>query len=234
VDPKGLILLDTLYTYAAPTRFWVAIKKLGFDPKDVNITIVSHAHSDHDGGMKMMAGPRLAYRHGRSRWIDRGFSERVSRREAETRHNSGRRPGDHGRDTSVKIITTPGPTPGTLSFIFQIKDNGVSRTVAYSGGTAFQFRDEHSELRHLYQLAGIKWLRRPRRPVRPSSSRTTQNSDESNNQDQEIAAARPVILIIRHGSRCCSRDILTVTKACAEASKARLMAQPEKTPLQKL
>jgi metallo-beta-lactamase class B len=42
-------------------------------------------------------------------------------------------------DSSVTLITTPGHTPGTLSMIFQVKDNGRPLTVAYSGGTAFNF-----------------------------------------------------------------------------------------------
>src|SRR5260370_12214816 len=42
-------------------------------------------------------------------------------------------------DTAVTIITTPGHTPGTLSMIFTVKDNGKPLTVAYSGGTAFNF-----------------------------------------------------------------------------------------------
>ena len=42
-------------------------------------------------------------------------------------------------DGSVTLITTPGHTPGTLSMIFQVKDNGKPLTVVYSGGTAFNF-----------------------------------------------------------------------------------------------
>ncbi len=42
-------------------------------------------------------------------------------------------------DTSVTIVTTPGHTPGTLSMLFTVKDNGKPLTVAYSGGTAFNF-----------------------------------------------------------------------------------------------
>jgi metallo-beta-lactamase class B len=42
-------------------------------------------------------------------------------------------------NNSVTIVTTPGHTPGTLSFIFQVQDRGVAKTVAYSGGTAFNF-----------------------------------------------------------------------------------------------
>ncbi|MEA2937523.1 MAG: metallo-beta-lactamase class, partial [Alphaproteobacteria bacterium] len=42
-------------------------------------------------------------------------------------------------DTSVTTIHTPGHTYGTLSMTFDVKDNGKPITVAYSGGTAFNF-----------------------------------------------------------------------------------------------
>ena len=42
-------------------------------------------------------------------------------------------------DQTVTIIATPGHTLGTLSFLFPVKDNGKTLTVAYSGGTAFNF-----------------------------------------------------------------------------------------------
>ena len=38
-------------------------------------------------------------------------------------------------DTTVDIIFTPGHTPGTLSYIFPVKDKGKTVMVAYSGGT---------------------------------------------------------------------------------------------------
>jgi metallo-beta-lactamase class B len=41
--------------------------------------------------------------------------------------------------TTVAAVATPGHTPGTLSFIFPVRDAGRMLTVAYSGGTAFNF-----------------------------------------------------------------------------------------------
>src|SRR4029079_7368845 len=38
-------------------------------------------------------------------------------------------------DTTVDIVATPGHTPGTLSYIFPVKDQGRPVVVAYSGGT---------------------------------------------------------------------------------------------------
>ena len=45
-------------------------------------------------------------------------------------------------DTSVTIVPMPGHTPGTLSMLFEVKDNGKPLTVAYSGGTAFNFPND--------------------------------------------------------------------------------------------
>ena len=38
-------------------------------------------------------------------------------------------------DTTVEIVATPGHTPGTLSYVFPVKDQGRTVMVAYSGGT---------------------------------------------------------------------------------------------------
>jgi metallo-beta-lactamase class B len=38
-------------------------------------------------------------------------------------------------DTSLEIVATPGHTPGTLSYVFPVKDRGRTLMVAYSGGT---------------------------------------------------------------------------------------------------
>jgi metallo-beta-lactamase class B len=42
-------------------------------------------------------------------------------------------------DRTVSLVPMPGHTPGTVSMIFQVKDNGTPRTVAFSGGTEFNF-----------------------------------------------------------------------------------------------
>jgi metallo-beta-lactamase class B len=42
-------------------------------------------------------------------------------------------------DASVQIVTTPGHTPGTISFLFEVKDNGKPLRIAYVGGTAIPF-----------------------------------------------------------------------------------------------
>ena len=138
---QGIILIDTLYDYASDEAIVGGLKKLGLDPNNVKYVIVSHAHGDHVGGAKMMQDrfhPRLVM----------GAPDWDSIEKSQNQYPNGKPKRDivaaDGQkitlgDTSVTLITTPGHTPGTLSMIFQVKDNGRPLTVAYSGGTAFNF-----------------------------------------------------------------------------------------------
>jgi metallo-beta-lactamase class B len=42
-------------------------------------------------------------------------------------------------DASLEIVTMPGHTPGTLSYLFEVRDHGKPLRVAYVGGTAIPF-----------------------------------------------------------------------------------------------
>jgi metallo-beta-lactamase class B len=138
---QGIILIDTLYTYNSDEEIVGGLKKLGLDPATVKYVIISHAHGDHVGGAKMMQdrfGSRIVM--GAPDWdsIEKsvnGYPQGKPKRDIVA---------DDGQkitlgDTSVTIVTTPGHTPGTLSMLFTVKDNGKLINVAYSGGTAFNF-----------------------------------------------------------------------------------------------
>lgn len=138
---QGIILIDTLFTYNSEEEIVGGLKKLGFNPATVKYVIISHAHGDHVGGAKLMQdrfGSRIVM--GGPDWdsiekSQHGYPEGKPKRDIVA---------DDGQkitlgDTSVTIVTTPGHTPGTLSLIFTVKDHGKPLTVAYSGGTAFNF-----------------------------------------------------------------------------------------------
>jgi metallo-beta-lactamase class B len=138
---EGIILLDTLYTYNSEEEIVGGLKKLRLDPATVKYVIITHAHSDHVGGAKIMQdrfGSHIVM--GAPDWgsIEKsvnGYPEGKPKRDIVA---------DDGQkitlgDTTVTIVTTPGHTPGTLSMLFTVKDNGKPLYVAYSGGTAFNF-----------------------------------------------------------------------------------------------
>ena len=138
---EGIILIDTLWTYNSEEEIVGGLKKLSLDPAKVKYVIISHAHPDHVGGAKLMQD-----RYGSH--IVMGGPDWDSIEKSVNGYPLGKPKrdivADDGQkitlgDASVTIIATPGHTPGTLSMIFTVKDNGKPLTVAYSGGTAFNF-----------------------------------------------------------------------------------------------
>ena len=137
---KGIILIDTLFNYATQPEIVDGLKTLGLDPATIRYVIISHAHGDHDEGAHLLQARYGAH-------IVMGGPDWDSI-EKQTGMPGGppKRDmvGTDGEkitlgDTSVTLVTTPGHTPGTLSAIFTVKDHGRPLTVAYSGGTAFNF-----------------------------------------------------------------------------------------------
>jgi metallo-beta-lactamase class B len=138
---EGIILIDTLYTYNSEEEIIGGLKKLGLDPATVKYVIISHAHADHVGGAKIMQD-RFASRivMGGPDWdsIEKsvnGYPQGKPKRDIVADDRQKITLGD----TTVTILTTPGHTPGTLSMLFRVRDNGKPINVAYSGGTAFNF-----------------------------------------------------------------------------------------------
>jgi len=141
---EGIILIDTLYDYASEEAIVGGLKKLGLDPASVKYVIISHGHGDHVGGAKLMQerfGSRLIM--GGPDWdmietsVNR-FPNGKPKRDIVANDGQKVTLGDK----TVTLVATPGHTPGTTSMIFEVKDNGTPITVAYNGGTAFNFPND--------------------------------------------------------------------------------------------
>ena len=138
---EGIIVIDTLFTYNSEEEIIGGLKKLRLDPEKVKYVVVSHAHGDHVGGAKLlqdkfktrvvMGGPDWELIEKSVNGYPLGKPKRDIVADDRQKIALG--------DTSVTLVTTPGHTQGTLSMIFTVKDNGKPLTVAYSGGTAFNF-----------------------------------------------------------------------------------------------
>jgi metallo-beta-lactamase class B len=140
----GIILIDTLYEYASDEAIVGGLRTLGLDPAKVKYVIISHAHGDHVGGAKLMQD-RFHSR------IVMGAPDWDSIEQSKNQYPNGKPKRDivamDGQkitlgDTTVTLVLTPGHTPGTVSMLFPVKDNGKPLTVAYSGGTAFNFAND--------------------------------------------------------------------------------------------
>lgn len=128
VTEEGLILLDTGYEECAPL-IEESIRHLGFDPVDVRIILHSHGHYDHTfatpallrtatGAKTYLGREDVCYLEGR--FLPDFYYE------------------DGGTITlgSTKITTlfTPGHTPGSYSFFFDVEEDGVTYRCGMFGG----------------------------------------------------------------------------------------------------
>ena len=144
VGSDGIIILEALFDYAAQDEIIDGVKKVGLDINKVKYVVLSHAHADHDGGAKLLQdkipGVHLVY--GAEDWdaVDKSTNHAGGK----PRHDMV---GADGMkisvgDASVQIVTMPGHTSGTLSFLFDVKDNGKLLRIAYVGGTAIPFNGD--------------------------------------------------------------------------------------------
>jgi metallo-beta-lactamase class B len=144
VGRDGIIVIEALFDYAAPDEIAGGMKKLGLDPGKVKYIVISHAHADHDGGAKFlqdsMPSAHLVY--GGPDWdaIDKSANHAGGKPKRDTVGTDGMKLSVG--DASIQIVTTPGHTPGTLSFLFEVKDNGKPLRMAYVGGTAIPFNGD--------------------------------------------------------------------------------------------
>ncbi len=141
---EGIILYDTQSVYDAEDVIVGGLKKLGLDPAMVKYVIISHAHENEVGGAKLMQdryGSRIVMGAGDWDMVDQsvnGFPNGKPKRDMIA--TDGMKITLGGR--TLMLYLMPGHTPGTISGIFQVHDHGQPLTVAYSGGTEFNFPND--------------------------------------------------------------------------------------------
>src|SRR5258706_2936282 len=223
---EGIILIDTLYTYNSEEEIVGGLRKLGLDPATVKYVIISHAHADHVGGAKMMQdrfGSHIVM--GGPDWdsIEKsvnGYPQGKPKRDIVA---------DDGQkiplgDTVGTIVTTPGHTPGTLSMLFTVKDNGKPINVAYSGGTAFNFPSTAANF-DTYIKSQLK--------MAAAAAASNASILMSNHTEFDNAVPKIKMLAARKPGEPHTFDLgeeavaryFTVTRECAQAARLKL-AQP--------
>jgi len=225
---EGIILIDTLYTYNSEEEIVGGLKKLGLNPATVKYVIISHAHADHVGGAKMMQdrfGSRIVM--GGPDWdsIERsvnGYPQGKPKRDIVADDRQKITLGD----TTVTIVATPGHTPGTLSMLFTVRDNGKPMEVAYSGGTAFNFPST---------APNFDTYIASQRKMAAAAAAANATILMSNHTEFDNAVPKVRMLALRKPGEAHPFDIgkdavaryFTVTGECAQAARLKL-AQPSK------
>ena len=134
----GIILLDTIYDYSIEDEVAGGLKKLGLDPATIKYALVSHGHADHFGGAKF-----LQEHYGTKVLMSAADWELIAASRNPNKPTRDTVVGDGQKltlgDTTLTFTLTPGHTPGTVSTLIPVKDNGTPHLVAEWGGTGFNF-----------------------------------------------------------------------------------------------
>jgi metallo-beta-lactamase class B len=134
----GIILLDTIYDYSIEDEVAGGLKKLGLDPATIKYALVSHGHVDHFGGAKYLQehfGTKVLMSAADWELIAASRNQNKPTRDLVVTDGQKLTLGD----TTLTFTLTPGHTPGTVSTLIPVKDNGTPHLVAEWGGTGFNF-----------------------------------------------------------------------------------------------
>jgi metallo-beta-lactamase class B len=148
----GLMLIDALGAGDAAgtaaqldSQLLAGFQRLGLDPSQVKIVLVTHGHADHFGGASyfqehfgskvyvsvadwnLMENPPARGRGGRG---PAGAPTPLPKHDADLHDGDTIALGD----LRVTAVAVPGHTPGSMGFIFPVRDNGRRHVAALFGG----------------------------------------------------------------------------------------------------
>jgi len=137
----GIMLIDTNFAWATQPEIIDGMTALNLDPRDIKYVFISHAHGDHDQGVAELQrryGAKVVM--GAADWEATLARPATAAGGVPTRGAGDVTVGPQGTkitlgDTTVTVVPTPGHTPGTLSYVFPVKEQGKTVMVAYPGGT---------------------------------------------------------------------------------------------------
>jgi metallo-beta-lactamase class B len=133
----GIVLIDA-GGEAGAKNVLAGMAKLGLDPRAIRYVLIAHGHRDHFGGAKLFQDQ---------------FGARVGMSAEDWTFIQPKPGAEPNADTPKRDITLadgealtvgdvaftpvliPGHTPGSMGFVFNVRDGGQARTAALFGGT---------------------------------------------------------------------------------------------------
>jgi len=140
VTSQGIILIDSGYADRVESEVVDGLKKVGLDPANVKYVLVGHGHGDHFGGslyFQEKYGAKVGLT--AADW-DLMYPANPPANAANQVKPKRDLVLEEGKpvtlgDTTVNIIAIPGHTPGSIAFIFPVKEGRRNHVAGLFGGT---------------------------------------------------------------------------------------------------
>lgn len=141
-SPRGHVLIDSLY-HPYTDILLDNIRRLGHDPKDIRLVVMTHGHRDHAGGaarLKQLLEPGTRFAMSAEGWREAAQAATESTGspiawtmiERDIVLTDGQTLS--GGDAAVQAFETPGHTMGTISFAFDARDGARTLRAFTIGG----------------------------------------------------------------------------------------------------
>jgi metallo-beta-lactamase class B len=138
----GIILIDSGYADRVETVVIPGLKKLSLDPANVKYILLGHGHADHFGGAQYFQehyGTKVGTTAADWDVIDPANppANQPNSNQSKPKRDMVLAEGQPVTlgDVTVTLIAIPGHTPGSLAFIFPVKDGRRTHMAGLFGGT---------------------------------------------------------------------------------------------------
>ena len=140
VTSSGIILIDSGYADRVESEVVDGLRKVGLDPANVKYVLVGHGHGDHFGGSSYFQekyGAKVGLT--AADW-DLMYPANPPANAANQVKPKRDLVLEEGKpvtlgDTTVNIIAIPGHTPGSIAFIFPVREGRQRHVAGLFGGT---------------------------------------------------------------------------------------------------
>ena len=140
VTSQGIILIDSGYADRVETEVVAGLKKVGLDPANVKYVLVGHGHGDHFGGSSYFQeryGAKVGLTAADWDLIYPATPPANAANQVKPKRDlvlAEGQPLTLG-DTTVTFVAIPGHTPGSVAFIFPVKEGRQTHVAGLFGGT---------------------------------------------------------------------------------------------------